>query len=227
IMGTARDFIGRVPVILANLTLEMDWLLTPERLDSVLDQTVHSVMEEFLDPISGLVYEHISPDGSPLECFEGRLLNPGHGIEAMWFMMDIGQRRQNIALINRAIDTTLTILERGWDREYGGIFYFLDRKGYPPQQLEWSQKLWWVHLETLVALLLAYRLTQRDDCWQWYRTVHNYTWSRFNDPDHGEWFGYLNRQGDVLLSLKGGKWKGCFHVPRALYLGWQHCQAIA
>jgi N-acylglucosamine 2-epimerase len=22
----------------------------------------------------------------------------------------------------------------------------------------------------------------------------------------------------VLLQLKGGKWKGCFHVPRTLYL---------
>ncbi|MEA5466532.1 AGE family epimerase/isomerase [Leptothoe sp. PORK10 BA2] len=216
-----------VPMILANLTLEMDWLLTSERLDAVLDQTVHSVMGEFLEPETGLVYEHIAPNGSPLDCFEGRLLNPGHGIEAMWFMMDIGQRRQDTALINRAIDTTLATLERGWDPEYGGIFYFLDRKGHPPQQLEWNQKLWWVHLETLVALLLAYRLTQREDCWQWYCTVHNYAWSRFNDPEHGEWFGYLNRQGDVLLSLKGGKWKGCFHVPRALYLGWQHCQAMA
>ncbi|MBT9312858.1 AGE family epimerase/isomerase [Leptothoe kymatousa] len=215
-----------VPMILANLTLEMDWLLPNEQLESVLDQTIHAVMAEFLDPDSGLVYEHLAPDGSILDCFEGRLLNPGHGIEAMWFMMDIGQRRQDMTLINRAIDTILTILERGWDSKYGGIFYFLDRLDYPPQQLEWDQKLWWVHLETLVALLLGYRLTQREDCWQWYRTVHNYAWSRFNDPNHGEWFGYLNRQGDVLLNLKGGKWKGCFHVPRALYLGWEHCQAL-
>ena len=216
-----------VPMILANLTLEMDWLLTTDHLESVLDQTVHAVMEDFLDTESGLVYEHIAPDGSAMDCFEGRLLNPGHGIEAMWFMMEIGQRRRDTALITRAVDTTLKILERGWDHKYGGIFYFLDRRGYPPQQLEWSQKLWWVHLETLVALLLAYRLTQRDDCWQWYQTVHNYTWPRFNDPDHGEWFGYLNRQGDLLLPLKGGKWKGCFHVPRALYLGWQHSEAVA
>ena len=216
-----------VPMILANLTLEMDWLLATDHLESVLDQTIHAVMEEFLDPETGLVYEHIAPDGSPIDCFEGRLLNPGHGIEAMWFMMDIGRRRQDTTLINRAVDTTLKILERGWDSEYGGIFYFLDRMDYPPQQLEWNQKLWWVHLETLVALLLGYHLTQRDDCWQWYQTVHNYAWSRFNDPDYGEWFGYLNRQGDILLSLKGGKWKGCFHVPRALYLCWQHCKAMA
>ena len=215
-----------VPMILANLTLEMDWLLSAQRLDQVLDQTVCAVMEEFLEAESGLVSEHIAPDGAAIDCFEGRLLNPGHGIEAMWFMMEIGQRRQDTALINRAIDTTIAILERGWDQPYGGIFYFLDRQGYPPQQLEWSQKLWWVHLETLVALLLGYRLTQRHDCWRWYQIVHSYAWSRFHDPDHGEWFGYLNRQGDVLLPLKGGKWKGCFHVPRALYLCWQHCQAM-
>ncbi|MEM1242988.1 MAG: AGE family epimerase/isomerase [Cyanobacteria bacterium P01_H01_bin.26] len=215
-----------VPMILANLTLEMDWLLSAQRLDQVLDRTVHAVMGEFLEAESGLVSEHIAPDGAVIDCFEGRLLNPGHGIEAMWFMMEIGQRRQDTALINRAIDTTIAILERGWDQPYGGIFYFLDRKGYPPQQLEWSQKLWWVHLETLVALLLGYRLTRRPDCWRWYQTVHSYAWSKFNDPDHGEWFGYLNRQGEVLLPLKGGKWKGCFHVPRALYLCWQHCQAM-
>ena len=215
-----------VPMILANLTLEMDWLLAPDHLESVLDHTITAVMEEFLDPQSGLVFEHVAPDGSAMGCFEGRLLNPGHGIEAMWFMMDIGQRRQDTRLIERAVDTTLAILERSWDRDYGGIFYFLDRLGHPPQQLEWSQKLWWVHLETLVALLLAYRLTQRETCWKWYCTVHNYAWSRFNDPDHGEWFGYLNRQGNVLLPLKGGKWKGCFHVPRALYLCWQHAQAM-
>lgn len=215
-----------VPMILANLTLEMAWLLPTQQLDIVLDQTIHAVMEEFLDKGSGLVYEHLAPDGATIDCFEGRLLNPGHGIEAMWFMMDIGQQRQDTDLINRAIDTTLAILKRGWDPKHGGIFYFLDRKGYPPQQLEWSQKLWWVHLETLVALLLGYRLTQREECWQWYRTVHNYAWSRFNDPDHGEWFGYLNRQGEILLPLKGGKWKGCFHLPRALYLCWQHCQAM-
>lgn len=215
-----------VPMILANLTLEMDWLLSAQRLDQVLDQTVYSVMGEFLDVESGLLFEHIAPDGAAIDCFEGRLLNPGHGIEAMWFMMEIGQRRQDTALINRAIDTTITILERGWDQPYGGIFYFLDRQGYPPQQLEWSQKLWWVHLETLVALLLGYRLTQRPDCWRWYQIVHSYAWSKFNDPDHGEWFGYLNRQGEVLSPLKGGKWKGCFHVPRALYLCWQHCQAM-
>ena len=44
------------------------------------------------------------------------------------------------------------MINYGWDKEYGGIYYFMDRKGCPPQQLEWDQKLWWVHIETLISL---------------------------------------------------------------------------
>ena len=42
-----------------------------------------------------------------------------------------------------------------------------------------------------------------------------------------EWYGYLNRRGEVLLPLKGGKWKGCFHVPRGLYQIGTILQALA
>ncbi|WP_036481581.1 AGE family epimerase/isomerase [Myxosarcina sp. GI1] len=210
-----------VPMILANLTLEMDWLLSGEELETVLDRTVNEVMNDFLDAETGLLYENVTPDGSHLDCFDGRLINPGHGIEAMWFLMDIAHRRNDTQLINQAVDTILNILDFGWDKEYGGIYYFMDIKGHPPQQLEWNQKLWWVHLETLVALLKGYNLTQRKECWQWFERVHDYSWQHFSDKEYGEWFGYCDRRGEVILNLKGGKWKGCFHVPRALYLCWQ------
>ena len=216
-----------VPMILANLTLEMDWLLPQAELEAVLERTVTEVMSDFLDETSGLLYENVTADGSHLDCFDGRLINPGHGIEAMWFMMDIAQRQGRGDLIERAIDTVITILNFGWDEEYGGIYYFLDAQGHPPQQLEWNQKLWWVHLETLVALSMGYRLTGREDCWQWYQKVHQYTWEHFADPEYGEWFGYCDRYGKILLNLKGGKWKGCFHVPRALYLCWQQFAALS
>jgi N-acylglucosamine 2-epimerase len=210
-----------VPMILANLSLEMDWLLADNELETVLDRTVKEVMGDFLDRDRGLMYEYVTPDGSHLDCFDGRLINPGHGIEAMWFVMDIASRRNDTSSIDLAVDTVLNILNFGWDEEYGGIYYFLDSEGHPPQQLEWNQKLWWVHLESLVALAMGYRLTKRAECWEWYQKVHDYTWQHFVDPQGGEWFGYLDRRGEVLLNLKGGKWKGCFHVPRALYLCWQ------
>ncbi|BAY94441.1 MULTISPECIES: AGE family epimerase/isomerase [unclassified Tolypothrix] len=216
-----------VPMILANLTLEMAWLLPSETLEKVLDLTVQEVMNDFLDKERGLMYESVAPDGSHVDCFEGRLINPGHGIEAMWFIMDIANRRNDTKTINQAVDVVLNILNFAWDDEYGGLYYFMDAKGHPPQQLEWDQKLWWVHLESLVALAMGDRLTGRAECREWYNKMHNYTWSHFADPEYGEWFGYLNRRGEVLLNLKGGKWKGCFHVPRALYLCWQQFEALS
>jgi N-acylglucosamine 2-epimerase len=217
-----------LPMILANLALEMEWMLDGQVLEETLDMCVHEVTTEFLDADRQLLFENVCPGGSHPDCFDGRLINPGHGIEAMWFIMDIAIRRGNADLIANTVDVILHTLDRAWDSQYGGIFYFMDAEGRPPQQLEWDQKLWWVHLETLVALAMGYAATGSQDCERWFRQVHEYTWTHFRDPQHGgEWFGYLNRRGERLLDLKGGKWKGCFHVPRALYLCYRQLEAIA
>lgn len=207
-----------LPMILCNLALELEHILGAKRVNQLTEALIPLVMEQFYDKKTGLVLENISPAGHFVDCFEGRLLNPGHAIEAMWFMMNIGIRQNNQALIAQAEQIMYQQLEHGWDPIHGGIFYFLDSKGAPLQQLEWDQKLWWVHLETLVALAKTYAYNQSPKAKEWFEKVHEFTWKNFRDPVHkGEWFGYLNRQGEVLLPLKGGKWKGCFHVPRALF----------
>lgn len=214
-------------MIMANLALEMEHLLSYEELNRILDVCVWEVTERHLDKKKKLLYEHVLADGSHLDCFDGRLLNPGHGIEAMWFILDIGLRRQDSTLIELTADVILNTLEYAWDTVYEGIFYFMDAENKPLQQLEWDQKLWWVHLETLVALAKAYRVTRRPECLKWFERVHRYSWSHFRDPEYGEWYGYLNRRGEVLLPLKGGKWKGCFHVPRALWLCYNEFDKLA
>ncbi len=215
-----------VPMILANLTLEMEGILPAETIETILNETSQEVMRDFLDPELGLMREAVTPEGQFSDCFDGRLINPGHGIEAMWFLLDIAQHQGNQAHLKTCVDVILKTLDYAWDSEFGGLFYFLDSLGHPPQQLEWDQKLWWVHLETLVALLKAYQFTGHEACWYWFERVHDYVWPRFADPEYGEWFGYLNRRGEVLLDLKGGKWKGCFHVPRGLWLCWRSLTAI-
>ncbi|KJF42835.1 AGE family epimerase/isomerase [Draconibacterium sediminis] len=215
-----------LPMILCNLSLEIEHLLEPDLVDSTIIQVLYEVMEIFYQPDSGLILENVNPDGSFSDSFEGRLLNPGHAIEAMWFIMNLSERLKRPDLSQKAVDIALRTLKYGWDEEYGGIFYFLDIKGNPPQQLEWNQKLWWVHIETLITLIKGYELTGNRECLNWFEKVHDYTWSHFADPNYGEWFGYLNRSGDVLLPLKGGKWKGCFHVPRGLFQVWKTLEKI-
>ncbi|WP_407425252.1 AGE family epimerase/isomerase [Arcticibacter sp.] len=206
-----------LPMILSNLSIEIEHLLDKSLVDQLIQEVIDEVMNVFYQPEHGIIFENVNIDGSFSDSFEGRLLNPGHTIEAMWFMMDLGVRLNDKNLINKALDIALKALEYGWDKEHGGIFYFLDFKGYPPQQLEWDQKLWWVHVEALVCMAKGYVLTGRKEAGAWFEKLHEYTWGHFRDEEYGEWFGYLNRRGEVLLNLKGGKWKGCFHVPRALF----------
>lgn len=210
-----------LPMILCNLAMEIEHLLPAHYLNKLMETCIHEVMDVFYRPeLGGIIIENVTTDGQLSDTFEGRVVNPGHSIEAMWFIMDLGVRLKRPDLIEKAVKITLKMVEYGWDKEYGGIFYFMDRLGRPPQQLEWDQKLWWVHIESLISLLKGYKLTGSEECLEWFEKLHDYTWSHFKDKEYPEWFGYLNRRGEVLLTLKGGKWKGCFHVPRGLYQCW-------
>lgn len=216
-----------LPMILCNVALEIEPLLDADFMGKTINTCIHEVMDVFYRPELGLIVEHLSTEGELVDCFDGRLLNPGHAIEAMWFIMDLGKRLGRQDLIEKAVQIALNEAEYGWDKKHGGIFYFMDRLGRPCQQLEWDQKLWWVHIETLITMLKGYQLTGNAKCLEWFERVHNYVWTHFTDKEYPEWFGYLNRQGEVLLSLKGGKWKGCFHVPRGLFQCWQILEDLA
>ena len=216
-----------LPMILCNVALEIESLLDKDFLDKTIETCVHEVMDVFYRPELGLIVEHLGTNNEMVDCMDGRLLNPGHAIEAMWFIMDLGKRLGDDALIQKAVKIALAEVEYGWDKEYEGIFYFMDRLNRPMQQLEWDQKLWWVHIETLITMIKGYELTGNEQCLEWFERIHDYVWSHFMDPEYPEWYGYLNRRGEVLLTLKGGKWKGCFHVPRGLMQVYQSLERIA
>ncbi len=215
-----------LPMILSHLALELEDLLEEDLVQELTRDVIIEVMDVFYQTEEQVVLENVTQKGGFSDSFDGRLLNPGHAIEAMWFVMDLGERMGDRGLIVQAAQRALRMIEYGWDEEYGGIFYFMDIKGYPPQQLEWDRKLWWVHLESLVAMLKGWRHTGEEDFRKWFERLHEYTWPRFTDAEHGEWFGYLNRRGERLSDLKGGKWKGCFHVPRALYQCWRELELL-
>jgi N-acylglucosamine 2-epimerase len=206
-----------LPMIRCNLSLELEHIIGSSALEETSEALIGEILNVFYQEEWGIVLENVEPDGAFSDTFEGRLLNPGHTIEAMWFLMDLGIRLGRPAVVEKAVEIMLRTLESGWDPEYGGVFSFMDVKRKPLLQLEWDQKLWWVHVETLVALAKGYAYRGDPDCKRWFTKVHDYTWKHFRDPEYGEWFGYLNRRGEVLIPLKGGRWKGCFHIPRSLY----------
>ncbi|XP_023693352.1 N-acylglucosamine 2-epimerase [Paramormyrops kingsleyae] len=165
------------------------------------------------------ILENVSTDGKELPGCQGRLQNPGHALEAGWFLLQYAAGRGDQELKKVAVDKFLELsFKAGWDPEHGGLLYFLDADGHCPTQLEWSMKLWWPHCEALVAFLMAYSQTKEPGLLDRFTQVYDYTFSHFPDAEHGEWFGYLDRRGSVELNFKGGPFKGFFHVPRCLFL---------
>ena len=208
-----------MPMMQIWMAHEMAGLVPAAELDANVDAALSQVLSIHIDRGRKAVFERVFADGSRPDCMEGRLLSPGHALETLWFMMRVADGRADQATVRLCRDAMLWTVERGWDAQFGGIYYYQDYEGRPPDKIESSMKLWWVHAEALCAFLLAYKLTGDPACEAWFKKIYDWTWSRFRDPEFGEWYGYLDRRGDVALTLKGGKWKGFFHIPRALLEG--------
>lgn len=82
-----------LPMILCNLALEIEHLLPGDYLEQTMETCIHEVMDVFHRPeLGGIIVENVDTDGHLVDCFEGRQVTPGHAIEAMWFIMDLGKR---------------------------------------------------------------------------------------------------------------------------------------
>jgi N-acylglucosamine 2-epimerase len=199
--------------------------------DPVYEQTIDACIEEilgdFVKPDDGMMLETVAPDGSRIDTPQGRCLNPGHSIETAWFLLEIARRRRDESLVGRAAPLIDWAFDRGWDTTYGGLLYFVDADAKPSAHIEHDLKLWWPHAEALYATLLAGHLTGDVKYTRMHQAVHEWTFGHFPDREHGEWFGYLHRDGSVSSELKGNLWKGAFHIPRALLLSWKLLEEIA
>jgi N-acylglucosamine 2-epimerase len=186
-----------------------------------IDRCIQEIAELFYKPELGCVMEAVQPDGSIADHFDGRLLNPGHAIEGAWFVLEEARRRGDSQLTQLGCGMLDCMWQRGWDSEFGGLFYFRDVCDRPVQEYWHDMKFWWPHNEALIATLLAWKLTGSTKYLDWHCVIFNWSFRHFHDRLHGEWFGYLHRDGRLSVTLKGNLWKSFFHYPRALWKCWQ------
>jgi N-acylglucosamine 2-epimerase len=73
----------------------------------------------------------------------------------------------------------------------------------------------------LYACLLALHLTGEPKYADWYEKVFEWAYAHFPDPEYGEWFKYLHRDGTVSHTLKGSRWDTCFHLGRMQLYSWR------
>ena len=187
-----------------------------------IDRCIQEIRNDFLNFDFEAVMETVGPNGELIDHFDGRTLNPGHAIECAWFILHEAKYRGNDAEFIKMGTTMLDWMWKiGWDEEYGGIFHFRDVKGLPIQEYWHDMKFWWPQCETIIATLLAYQLTGEEKYARWHNMIHDWTYRHFPDPEYGEWYGYLHRDGQISAPLKGNVWKGPFHIPRMQWYCWK------
>jgi N-acylglucosamine 2-epimerase len=209
------------PMITINTAQELRESIGLESADHWIDTSIESMRQFHIKEDIQCVVETVGSNGELLNHFDGRTLNPGHAIEGAWFIMAEGKHRGDDSLIDLGCQMLDWMWQRGWDNEHGGMLYFTSIDGKPIQEYWHDMKFWWPHNETIIATLMASQLTGNPKYADWHRQVHDWSYQHFADQEHGEWFGYLLRDGSVSNRLKGNLWKGPFHFPRMQLLCWK------
>ena len=188
-----------------------------DKYDKIITDLINDI-KVFYKPEYRAMFETVGTDGQVItESAPCRVINPGHDMECSWFLLEEGVRRQDAGLIAFAEEVFDGAFERGWDEKYGGIFYFKDVLGLPVEAYEHDMKLWWVHNEAIIASLMLYKVTGEEKYKEIFEKVTTYAFDRFSDPEYGEWYGYLRRDGvPTEPPCKGHTYKGPFHVMRML-----------
>ena len=218
-----RPMTGLSPRMIAIVTAqELRHQLGPsEQLDAMIRHMITEIIRLFVKPEKRCVMEQVLPDGSISDHIEGRLLNPGHAIETAWFIMQEGALQKNDSWIQLGCSMLDWNWHLAWDREHGGLLYFADATGKPVQEYWHDMKFWWVHNETMIASIMAHQLSGEKKYAEMHEKVHNWSFKHFTDSKHGEWFGYLRKDGTVSNRAKGNLWKSFFHYPRSLLWSYQ------
>lgn len=214
------------PMILMGVAQEIRRTTQYTGCNEVIDQLIDEIRAHFVKPELECVLENVGDNGEIIDTFDGRQVNPGHSIELAWFLMEEARQRDLPEVCELGRQILDWSLQLGWDQEFGGLYYFRDCYGLPSAEYWHDMKFWWPHAETIIATLLAWRLTGEERYWNSFRQVRDWSYQHFADPEFGEWFGYLHRDGTLSSTIKGNQWKGPFHLPRMQHYCWKLLEEV-
>lgn len=206
-----------VTMILINTAARIREVIADACLNERIDSSIETLRTRFIHPEFKVLLEMVTPEGNLIDTINGRTINPGHCIETAWFLLEEAKFRNRDSELTK---TALQILDWswdwGWDREFGGIINFRDCKNFPPQDYSQDMKFWWPQCEAIIASLYAFEATGDTRYLEMHKQACEWAFKYLPDPEFGEWYGYLHRDGSVAQPAKGNIFKGPFHIPRML-----------
>ena len=214
-------------MILINVGSCIRKVVDDPKLTAQIDESIAKLKKYFIHPEFKCLLETVGMNGEFVDTNMTRTINPGHCIETSWFIMEEAKLR---GWDKDMLDTALTIFDWswdwGWDKQYGGIINFRDCRNLPPQDYSQDMKFWWPQCETIISSLYAYLATGDEKYLYRHERISEWTYAHFPDNEHGEWYGYLHRDGTVAQPAKGNLFKGPFHIPRMMIKSYMLCQEI-
>ena len=185
-----------------------------EKYDAIAKACADEILVHFIGG-KGLL-ENVGLGGEFIDSPTGREVNPGHSLEAAWFLMAEGVYQNNDLYKAKAKEIIDISMKLGY--RDGGIIAFCDCDGNPPSQLEWDMKIWWPQCEAMIANRLCFNVFGEEKYLRDFEALRDWCFARYPDPEYGEWYGYMHYDGTLANTLKGNVSKGPFHLPRMLYL---------
>lgn len=224
--------------------MQRDYLLALDSFDDERAEDVRTQYQTLCNEImqnfhqgTHLVLEMLGENNLPCDRFLGSYVNTGHTMEGMWFILEWALSNHDASMVNEIGKIMKATFSKGWDERFGGLYYYMGIQGLPlegkildekeenvaRQMLQDCQnKLWWVHTESLYALLL-YGLTQQDGkVMEYFDQLEQYVFRTFPNPDKniGEWIFLRKRDGSPADNEVGGRLpiKDPFHPIRNIVL---------
>lgn len=216
-----------ITMILINTASRIRAAIDDPVLNTQIDESLDAIRRYFIHPEFKALLEMVGPEGEFIDTCNGRLINPGHCIETAWFILEEARHRGwDKDLTDMALQILDWSWQWGWDEQYGGIINFRDCRNLPVQDYSQDMKFWWPQTEAIIATLYAYQATKDEKYLAMHKQISDWTYAHFPDREHGEWYGYLHRDGTVAQPAKGNIFKGPFHIPRMMIRSYSLCNDI-
>ncbi len=216
-----------ITMILINTASRIRAAIDDPVLNTQIDESLDAIRRYFIHPEFKALLEMVGTEGEFIDTCNGRLINPGHCIETAWFILEEARHRGwDKDLTDMALQILDWSWQWGWDEQYGGIINFRDCRNLPVQDYSQDMKFWWPQTEAIIATLYAYQATKDEKYLAMHKQISDWTYAHFPDREHGEWYGYLHRDGTVAQPAKGNIFKGPFHIPRMMIRSYSLCNDI-
>jgi mannose/cellobiose epimerase-like protein (N-acyl-D-glucosamine 2-epimerase family) len=191
------------------------------------EQIARSITQQQAAYAGGLIWEHYDSNwqidwnynlDDKANLFRPWGFQPGHFTEWSKLLMLLDRYKDQLQgdsawLLPTAEKLFQLAMQTSWDGTHGGIYY-----GFAPDRSVCDgDKYFWVQAESLAAAACLAKHTGKEEYWNWYDKIWQYSWAHMIDHQHGAWYRILRNDNSKISDEKSPAGKTDYHTMGACY----------